>query len=159
MVRALAIIFLVLNQQSHVTMTGINFVEGTDSVKVSCRMLFEDFIRDLQTIDDDRNLRAAFSKQPFPADLINFYFNSKLSIHVNNKLLTGKLLSAEIADNEFIVQLTYKSDKKPKRITIMNLILTGWYHDQTNLTIVRINNTEHAFRFTPQHTEETIKIR
>ena len=43
-------------------------------------MDFDDFLRDLQTIDDDRNLKRIFSKQPFPADLINHYFNSKVLI-------------------------------------------------------------------------------
>ena len=156
MLKVLAIIIWVMTQQSHVTMTGINFVEGTDSLKVSCRMFFDDFLKDLQTIDDDRNLKTIFSKQPFPPDLINFYFNSKVSIYVNNKLLTGKLLTANLTDNEFIINLIYKVDKKPKIITVKNLILTGWFSDQTNLTIIRINNYEKGIRLTPEHLEETV---
>ena len=84
----------------HVTMTSIDYVQGTDSVKVSCRMEFDDFLKDLQTIDDDRNLKLFFNKQPFPSDLINQYFNSKVFIYINNKLLIGKLLSANLIDNE-----------------------------------------------------------
>jgi len=143
----------------HVTMTSIDYIQGTDSLKVSCRMEFNDFLKDLQTIDDDRNLRTIFSKQPFPSDLINQYFNSKVFIYVNDKLLIGKLLSANITDNDINLNLFYRSGKKPKSITVRNLILTGWYSDQTNLTIIRINNFEKGIKLTPGHNEETLLIK
>jgi len=122
-------------------------------------MEFNDFLKDLQTIDDDRNLRTIFSKQPFPSDLINQYFNSKVFIYVNDKLLIGKLLSANITDNDINLNLFYRSGKKPKSITVRNLILIGWYSDQTNLTIIRINNYEKGVKLTPEHTEETLIIK
>ena len=143
----------------HVTMTSIDYVQGTDSLKVSCRMEFEDFLKDLQTIDDDRNLYRLFSKQPFPADLINQYFNSKVFIYVNDKLLIGKLLSAILADNDINLHLIYRLSKKPKSITVRNMILTTWYSDQTNLMIIRINNFENGIKLTPGHTEETLIIK
>ena len=108
----------------HITMTSIDYVQGTDSLKVFCKMGFDDFLKDLQTIDDDRNLYRLFSKQPFPSDLINQYFNSKVFIYVNNKLLIGKLLSANITDTDINLNLNYRLSKKPKSITIRNLIRT-----------------------------------
>jgi hypothetical protein len=159
MLRALAISLWLIMQQGHVTMTGIDYVQGTDSLKVICRMYFDDFLKDLQTIDDDRNLKTIFSKQPFPADLINQYFNLKVFIYVNNKLLIGKLLTVNLTDNEISLNLIYKSDKKPKSITVRNLILTGWFSDQTNLTIIRINNLEKGIKLTPEHNEETLIIK
>ena len=157
--RILAITLWLIIHPGHVTMTSIDYVQGTDSLKVSCRMEFNDFLKDLQTIDDDRNLNRIFSKQPFPADLINQYFNSKVFIYINNKLLIGKLLTANITDNEILLNLIYKSDKKPKRITVRNMILTGWYSDQTNLTLIRINNFEKGFKLTPGHNEETFILK
>ena len=159
MLRILAITLWLIIHPGHVTMTSIDYVQGTDSLKVSCRMEFNDFLKDLQTIDDDRNLNRIFSKQPFPADLINQYFNSKVYIYINNKLLIGKLLTANITDNEILLNLIYKSDKKPKRITVRNMILTGWYSDQTNLTLIRINNFEKGFKLTPGHNEETFIVK
>jgi len=159
MLRILAITLWLIIHPGHVTMTSIDYVQGTDSLKVSCRMEFNDFLKDLQTIDDDRNLNRIFSKQPFPADLINQYFNSKVFIYINNKLLIGKLLTANITDNEILLNLIYKSDKKPKRITVRNMILTGWYSDQTNLTLIRINNFEKGFKLTPGHNEETFIVK
>jgi hypothetical protein len=143
----------------HVTMTSIDYVQGTDSLKVFCRMEFDDFLKDLQTIDDDRNLIRLFNKQPFPSDLINQYFNSKVFIYINDKLLIGKLLRANITDNEINLNLIYRSGKKPKSITVRNLILTGWYSDQTNLMIIRINNSEEGIKLTPAHNEETLIIK
>ena len=143
----------------HVSMTSIDYVQGTDSLKVSCRMDFDDFLKDLQTIDDDRNLYRLFNKQPFPSDLINQYFNSKVFIYINNNLLTGKLLSSDISDKDINLNLIYRSAKKPKNITVRNMILNGWYSDQTNLIIIRINNFEKGIKLTPDHNEESLIIK
>jgi hypothetical protein len=146
-------------QPGHVTMTSIDYVQGTDSLKVSCRMAFEDLLKDLQTIDDDRNLRRLFTKQPFPSDLINQYFNSKVFIYINGKLLIGKLLNADLADNDINLHLIYRLSKKPKSITVRNLILTGWYGDQTNLMIIRINSFEKGIKLNPEHNEVTYIVK
>jgi hypothetical protein len=143
----------------HVSMTSIDYVQGTDSLKVSCRMEFKDFLKDLQTIDDDRNLYRLFDNQPFPSDLINQYFNSKVFIYVNDKLLFGKLLSANLDENDINLKLIYRLSKKPKSITVRNLILTGWYSDQTNLMIIRMNNFEKGIKLNPEHYEETYIIK
>lgn len=159
MLKVLAISFWMILHPGHVTMTSIEYVQGTDSLKVFCRMDFDDFLKDLQTIDDDRNLSRIFSRQPFPEDLINMYINSKLFIHVNKKLLAGKLLSVDQNGNEINMKLIFKTDKKPKRITVKNMMLTGWYSDQENLTIIRIDNFEKGIKLTPHHPEETLIIK
>jgi len=159
MFKALAFSLWLIMNPGHVTMTSIDYIKGTDSLKVSCRMEFEDFLKDLQTIDDDRNLRRFFSKQPFPSDLINQYFNSKVFIYVNDKLLIGKLLSASLDNNDINLNLIFRLSKKPKRITVRNMILTGWYTDQVNLMIIRINNFEKGIKLTPEHNEETLIVK
>jgi hypothetical protein len=158
MLKALAFSFWLIINSGHVTMTSIDYVQGTDSLKVFCKMNFDDFLKDLQTIDDDRNLRRIFSKQPYPTDLINMYFNSKVFIYVNNNLLIGKLLTVNLTDNEISMNLLYKSVKKPKKLTVRNLILTGWFSDQENLTIVRIGNYEKGIKLTPEHNEEIFNL-
>jgi hypothetical protein len=159
MLKIVVISLWMIIHPGHVTMTSIDYVQGTDSLKVSCRMNFDDFLKDLQTIDDDRNLYRLFNKQPFPSDLINQYFNSKVFIYINNNLLIGKLLSSDISDKDINLNLIYRSDKKPKYITVRNMILTGWYSDQTNLMIIRINNLEKGIKLTPEHNEETLIIK
>jgi hypothetical protein len=143
----------------HVTMTSIEYVQGTDSLKVSCRMEFADFLKDLQTIDDDRNLYRLFSQQPYPTDLINQYFNSKVFIYINDRLLIGKLLSADVTDNDINLKLIYRAGKRPKKLTVRNMILTGWYTDQENLMIIMINDFQKGFRLTTEHNEETLFIK
>ena len=158
MLRALVISLWLITHPGHVTMTSLDFVQGTDSLKVSCRMDFDDFLKDLQTIDDDRNLIRLFSKQPFPTDLMNQYFNSKVFIYVNNKLLIGKLLSSDLTDNAINLNLIYRSSKNPKIITVRNLMLADWYSNQENLMIIRINNFEKGIKLTPGHNEETVSL-
>jgi hypothetical protein len=143
----------------HVTMTSIEYVQGTDSLKVSCRMEFADFLKDLQTIDDDRNLYRLFSQQPYPTDLINQYFNSKVFIYINDRLLIGKLLSADVTDNDINLKLIYRAGKRPKKLTVRNMILTGWYTDQENLMIIMINDFQKGFKLTTEHNEETLFIK
>jgi hypothetical protein len=158
MLKTLVISLWLIMHPGHITMTSIDYVQGTDSLKVSCRMDFDDFLKDLQTIDDDRNLYRLFNKQPFPSDLINQYFNSKVFIYINNNLLIGKLLSSDISDSYINLNLIYRTGKKPRNITVRNNILTGWYSDQANLMIIRINNFEKGIKLTPEHNEETLII-
>ncbi len=159
MLKILAIPLLLLVHPVHVSITSLEHVTGTDSMKVFCRLYFDDFLRDYQTIDDDRDLATVFSSLPFPEDLLNKYFNSKVIIYVNNKLLTGKLLSVDMADNEISLNLYYKVEKKPRKIHVRNLILTSWFSDQENLTIVRAGSFEKGIKLTPGHIEETFLIK
>lgn len=159
MLRILIMSIWTIMNPEHVSMISIEHVQGTDSLKVSCRMSFDDFLKDLQTIDDDRNLKKIFSKQPFPSDLINHYFNSKVFIYINRKLLIGKLLTVNLSGDHLLLNLIYKSDKKPKSITVRNMILTRWYIDQTNLIIIKIDHLEEGIKLTPEHIEETFIIK
>ena len=159
MLKPLIILLMMSANQGHISMTSLEQAKGTDSLKVSCRMNFDDFLKDLQTIDDDRNLKRLFTRQPFPNDLINQYFNSKVFIYLNRKLLIGKLLSANLSEDDIILNLLFKSDKNPKNLTVRNLILTGWHTDQTNLMIIKINSLETELKLNPAHTEETFKIK
>jgi hypothetical protein len=146
-------------QHNHVSITSISYVPCTDSLKVFCQINFKDFLNDLQTIDDDRNLRTIFRKQPFPLDLINQYFNTKVFIYINKKLLIGKLLKVDRIDNEINMYLIYRVEKKPRTITVRNLILTRWHSDQTNLMIIKINDFEKGIRFTPEDNEVTFNVK
>jgi hypothetical protein len=159
MFKVIALSLWILINPGHVSMTSIDHVSGTDSLMVNCRMPFADFLRDIQTIDDDRNLARLFTKQPFPDDLINQYFNLKVFIYINNRLLIGKLLKVELNDDDISLNLYYKSDKKPKKITVRNTILTGWFSDQTNLTIIRISNFEKGIKMTPVQNEVTFNVK
>ena len=139
----------------HVTLTTIDQVQGTDSMKVFFRMYYDDFLLDYKLFDPDRNLEKLSANQSFPADMANNYINDKIHIYVNNKLLNGKILTVTILDNEIFLNLVYRSEKYPKKIKIRNRVLTGLYRDQTNMVFININKNEEALRLTPEHDKET----
>jgi hypothetical protein len=141
-------------------MTTIDQVQGADSLKVFFRMYYDDFLRDYKLYDPDYNFEKEPGDQSLPSDLINKYFNNKVHIYVNNKLLTGTLLTVDIPYNyEIILTLLYQSDKKPKKFKIRNQVLTGLYSDQTNWIFFSINKYEATMKLTPKHFKEICRLK
>jgi hypothetical protein len=155
MLKILILPILLIFHPVHVTLTTIDQVQGADSMKVFFRMYYDDFLRDYKLYDPRCNLEKISVNQSFTADLANKYFNDKVHIYINNKLLTGKVLTINIQDNEIFLNLLYRSDKDPKKIKIRNQVLTGLYSDQTNMIFISINKNEEAMRLTPEHYKET----
>ncbi len=160
MLKILLLPFLMLFQHTPVTFTGIEYINGTDSLKVSVRMSHELFIRDYQqSVFDDLDLEDLRTYKPFPSDLANNYINSKLLIEVNKKPVIGKLLSMEDDGKDTRFSILYRVDKKIRTLTVRNTFLTGLYSDVENLTIIRTGNSESEVRFTPEHNEQTFNFR
>jgi hypothetical protein len=156
MIKILTLPVLILFQQMPVTFTGIEYIQGTDSLKVSVRLNYELFLRDYQqTVFDDLDLEVLRSFKPFPADLANNYINSKLNIYTKKKLIIGKLLKMEENDRDIRFSMLYRVEKKLKSITVKNTILTGLYSNVENLTIIKSGNYEKEMKFTPEYNEET----
>jgi hypothetical protein len=160
MLKALVLPILMLFQTGPVSMTGIDYIPGTDSIKVTVRLDYDLFVRDYQqTVNDDIDIKVLHGYNPFPADMANNYINSKISIIVNRKLLWGKLLKTSVTGNDIILSILYRQDKKIKRITVRNTILTGLFSDAENLTIIKIGDLETGIRLTQEHSEETFDLR
>jgi hypothetical protein len=154
MLKILILPILLIFHPVHVTLTSIDQIQGSDSMKVFFRMYYDDFLRDYSLYDPNCNLEKLSVNESFPADLIIKYFNDKVHIYVNNKLRTGKILSVNIQDNEIFLKLLYWSDKDQKKFKISNKVLTGIYSDQTNMIFISINKNEQAMRLTPEHDKE-----
>jgi hypothetical protein len=127
-------------------------------MKVFFRMYYDDFLLDYKLYDPDCNLEELSVNESFPADLINKYFNYKVRICVNNKLLSGKVINMKIQDNEIFLNLVYRSDKDPRKLKILNKILTGLYTDQTNMIFLSVNKNERAMRLTTEHNKESLLL-
>ena len=155
MLKILIFHILLIFHPVHVTLTTIDQPNGADSMKVFFRMYYDDFLLDYRLRDKYRNLEKLSVIQSFPADLANKYFNDKIHIYVNNKLLIGIVLTITILDNEIFLNLLYRSDKDPKKIKIRNQVLTHLYSDQTNMIFIKINKNEEAMRLTSEHDKET----
>ncbi len=142
----------------HVTLTSIDHVTDTDSLKVFVRMYYDDFLLDYSLSGRELPDVAKQLENSFPTDLMNNYLDEKVNIFINNKRLKGQLLNLTLENNEINMNLLYRSDKKPRLITVKNLIMTGLYSDQANMTIIRINDFEKGVMLTPLKTEETFKL-
>jgi len=152
--------FTILFQNVPVTFTGIEYVEGTDSLKVSFRIKNELFLRDYQqTVFDDLDLEVLRKFKPFPSDLANNYLNKRLGIYADKKEIVGKLLTMEVVDGDAKFNLLYRVSRKLKSITVRNNALTGLYADVENLVIVSMKNYESEIKLTPGHTEQTFLLK
>jgi Domain of unknown function (DUF6702) len=155
MLKILIFPILMIFHPVHVTLTTITQAQGADSMKVFFRMYYDDFLLDYKLFNPGFNLEKISVNQSFPSDLANIYFNDKVHIYVNNKLLTGKVMTVTVRDNEIFLNLLYRAEKDPKKIKIRNQVLTRLYSDQTNMIFISINKNEEAMRLTPEHDKET----
>ena len=155
MLKILILPILIAFHPVHVTLTTIDQVQGADTMKVFFRMYYDDFLLDYKLFDPQCKLERMGDDQSFPADMANKYFNDKIHIYINNKLLSGNILTVTILDNEIFLNLVYLSDKAPKKIKIRNQVLIRLYNDQTNMVFIKINKNEEAMRLTPEHDKET----
>jgi hypothetical protein len=160
MLKILVLPLLLSYYSGHVTMTSINHVHGTDSLKMTVRIDYGSFLRDYQqSILDDIDFEILSSYNPFPSDLANNYINSKIAIYINNKRILGKLLKTGMADGDIYFEILYRIGHKIKNLTVRNTLLTGLYTDAENLTIIKINNIEKGIRFTHGYTEELVILK
>jgi hypothetical protein len=160
MIKILTLSIWLFAHPVHVTLTSIDHVKGTDSLKVFVRMYYDDFLLDYILLDSGNEaVKNMASDQTFPEGLMNNYLNKKVNIIVNNKELKGKLLNLTMSNNEVSANLLYSSAKKPKVVTIRNLIMTDLYTDQANMTIVRINDIEEGVKLSSETTEHTFKLK
>lgn len=158
MLKILILPILLFFHPVHVTLTTIDQVQGADSMKVFFRMYYDDFLKDYAAYDPGCDIGKMSVNQSFPNDKLIKYFNDKVHIYINNKLLTGEVLTVTILDNEIFLNLRYRSDKNPKKIKVRNQILTRLYTDQTNMVFISINKNEEAMSLTPDHDKETFSF-
>jgi hypothetical protein len=159
MLKSIAILTWLLFHPVHVTLTSIDQVPDSDSLKVFVKMYYDDFLLDYQLFAGSGTVEDLPSGQPFPEDLLNKYIDEKVNIYINNKRLKGKLLNQDLSDNELKLNLIYISGKKPKKITVKNTIMTNLYYDQANMAIIRINNLEEGIKLTPEIIEQTFSVK
>ncbi|MCJ7447786.1 MAG: hypothetical protein MUO72_08840 [Bacteroidales bacterium] len=142
----------------HVTLTSIDYVPKSDSFKVFVRMYYDDFLLDYRLSRGEGQSVNLSDNQIFPKNLMWQYINEKINIFVNDRQLNGQLVDLKRVDNEISMDLLYSSGKKPRTITVKNMIMTQLYSDQANMTIIRINDFEEGIKLTSEVTEQTFKL-
>jgi hypothetical protein len=160
MLKILIIPVLMSLQQTPVTFTSIDYINGTDYLKVTVRINYELFLRDYQqTIFDDLDLGFLRSLKPFPADLANNYLNSKIRILANNREVIGKLQRLDEEGGDIRFTMLYRVSRRLKTFTVRNTILTGLFSKVENLVTVRDRNYESARKLTSGNIEETFILK
>ena len=161
MIKILALAISIIFHPVHVSLTSIEHVPGTDSVKVFVRMYFDDFLLDYKLFDKNVSYNYDTDNQLFPEEMLAKYLAEKLIISVNNKQIEGKLLNRVLAaqENEISANLVFLAVRKPEVIAVRNEIMTGLYDDQANMTIIRVSNFEEGVKLTPEKTEQTFILR
>lgn len=161
MIKILALAISIIFHPVHVSLTSIEHVPGTDSVKVFVRMYFDDFLLDYKLFDKNVSYNYDTDNQLFPEEMLAKYLAEKLIISVNNKQIEGKLLNRVLAaqENEISANLVFLAVRKPEVIAVRNEIMTGLYDDQANMTIIRVSNFEEGVKLTPEKIEQTFILR
>jgi hypothetical protein len=145
---------LILLHPVHVTLTSIDQVQGSDTLKVFFRMYYDDFLVDYKQYDPDFNIEEMQGDIGVPGDRLNKYFNDRVRIYINNRLLKGKLTDVLKDDFEICLTLLYKSNKKPNKFKIVHEVLVRVYNDQANMIYLNINQYQEALKLTPEHFSE-----
>jgi hypothetical protein len=159
MLKILIFNVLLIFHPVHVTLTSIDQVQGTDTLKVFFRMYYDDFLRDYKLYDPDFSFDKIPGDKMIPDDQISKYFNKRVQIYINRKLISGKLLTSSKDNFEITLKLLYKSANEPRKFKIRNQILIKLYSDQTNMIFLNINKFEDAMRLTSKHNEEARNLK
>jgi len=159
MLRTLVFSIWFLLHPVHVTLTSIEYVPEADSFKVFLRFYFDDFIRDCKLSGTDIFEKDFLTTNAKSLSQLENYLNGKVIIKVNNKQLSGKLHNMNLADNELSMNIEYGESRKPRTVTVKNLIMTGLYSDMSNMIMVKINDFEEGVKLTSDMTEQTFKIK
>jgi hypothetical protein len=159
MLRILIVSIWFLLHPVHVTLTSIEYVPEINSFKVFVRMYFDDFIRDYKLGGkeiQDKNFNTA---DALSISEMQDYLSGKVIIKVNEKQLSGQLKDMNLSDNELSMNMEYGVIKRPKTLSVKNLIMTGLYNDMSNMIVVKINDFEEGVKLTSDLTEQTFKIK
>lgn len=122
-------------------------------------MYFDDFLLDYKLSGSEITDKDFSATDGASLTMMQKYLEGKIILKVNEKQLPGKLQNMNLADNEISMNLKYGSGKRPRTITVKNLLMTGLYSDQSNMIIIRINDFEQGIKLTSDMTEQTFKIK
>jgi hypothetical protein len=151
-------IFLYLHPV-HVTLTTINQAQNSDTLKVFCRMYYDDFQLDYKLFYPEFKPGISNDTMYYSHEMLNKYFQGRVQIYINSKLLSGRLSDVTINDYEILLNFKYHSVRKPRNFRIRNQIMTSIYSDQANMVYLNINKYEDAIKLTVEKVEAGIRLK
>lgn len=151
-------VFLLLHPV-RVTLITLNKESGNDTIRMSFRMYYDDFLLDYKLYKPEFESGKINDPTDYFQNRIINYFNERVQVYLNGKLLPGTLMGFSVDNYEIIMSLAYRSDKKPKNLRISNKILTSIYPEQANMVYINIDNYENALKLTADNVEATVKLK
>jgi len=138
----------------YVSLTSVDYAPQDNSFKVFIKLYLDDFLLDAEQDESD-----FLSSETKSKEIIESYINQKLIIKADNRILAGKVNCLEISNDEVKIYMEHKISRRPRVVLVRNLIMTDLYDDQSNFVIIKIDNFEEGFKFTPEITEQVFNIR
>lgn len=158
MIKTLFLLSWLVLHPVHVTVTSIEYIPELKAYKVFLKMYHDDFLLDLEKNNMDSLINIYSKNGTLHNAIVSKYLDRNLLLFEDQYKLKGEVDDVMITDGEIVVNLKYKSEKKPGSLTVRNLIMTGLYSDQANMMIVKVNTIEEGIRLTPEKTEQTFII-
>ncbi|HOS73406.1 MAG TPA: hypothetical protein PLZ75_13255 [Bacteroidales bacterium] len=163
MLKSLILTLSLILHPVHVTITSIEHIPATDSIKVFVRMYYDDFLLDYCMFNEDADPDELSLTELLPDDHMNQYLAERVVLTVNNKRLYGRIINQTLAigvdEVEVSINLVYHTERQPEIFSIRNEIMTGLYEDQANMTIVRMSGLEEGLKLTPGKSEQTFILK
>ena len=159
MFRALILSTFLFLHPLHVTLISLNKEAGSDGITILFRMYYDDFLLDYKLYQPEFEPEKIIEATDYFRQLIGDYFNERVQIYVNGKLIPGKVLELSVSNYEVLMSLSYAYATDVKDLRIRNRVLTGIYSDQTNMVYLNVDNYENAFKLTPEKPEVTVRLK
>lgn len=163
MLKSLILTLSLILHPVHVTITSIEHIPATDSIRVFVRMYYDDFLLDYCMFNEDADPDELSLTELLPDDHMNQYLAERVVLTVNNKRLYGRIINQTLAigvdEVEVSINLVYHTERQPEIFSIRNEIMTGLYEDQANMTIVRMSGLEEGLKLTPGKSEQTFILK
>jgi len=143
----------------HVSLLSLDYSKENDIFRMFIKVYFDDFLLDAGISGEKSGMLDFSGTNNYTSEVVEKYINEKIRIFVNKNIVQSKLDNMDLSDNELRVNLTAKTGKEIRSITVRNLIMTSLYSDQANMIIVKVDDFEEGARLTPEETEKTFEIK
>lgn len=143
----------------HITLLSINQAEGSDRMTLFFRIYFDDFQDDYALIHPGYRSVTDFKSSGITNELLEDYFNRRVKIYVNRKLVPASILDVDVDHYEMRLNLSCVTGKEIRSLKISNEALVKIYDDQSNMVYLNISGYENAIKLTTAQSVETIKLK
>jgi len=140
----------------HVSISSLEYDDSKEVFRLFVKVYSDDLLTDYRNMTGDPEILLCEDGLSPDKQLIQTYINSRITIELNGKKITGEVTQIESDSLEVRINTIYKPRGKTSKIRVVNEILTDIYPDQANLFIVRIGDWEEGVKFTPENKEITI---